>query len=305
MQLHPSKQYYYIANGLYLSTVISFPELLPVKKQSADPVEILYGKVPLNLHDAIYRSESTQISAESVLLDIDGVARFLISKNHVIIDAYDNAEERAIRLNILASVMAVLLHKRDILALHASCVRSGNDAVLISGASGMGKSTTALGLYSKGYDVLNDDISSVFFDDNNTPQVYSGYKHIKLWAESLEKYGYDKEKYEKLRLGLEKYSFPINREQEAHHLPLKAVFFIVAVDDDKINFEKITGLTAFECLRKSTFRRSLIKELGLEHQHFIFCSKLVDKVPTFILYRPKHGAPHVFADYVEELIKEL
>ena len=51
------------------------------------------------------------------------------------------------------------------LALHASCVRIGDGAVLLAGPPGAGKSTTAAALAMRGLAVVSDDLTALDLDD--------------------------------------------------------------------------------------------------------------------------------------------
>ena len=60
----------------------------------------------------------------------------------------------------------------------------GGFAVAFSGYKGLGKSTTAMAFYNKGYPVVADDYIVIEFDDNNIPLVSPGFPRLKLSPES-------------------------------------------------------------------------------------------------------------------------
>ncbi len=300
MQSYP---YTYYTNGFYIASELKFPEL--EQAQGAPSIFIRYGEAPENLENPVFKRAFHQANQQEYLLDIKHAARYwLKNNNEVVVQPYEHAQEDAIRMYILSSLMGVLIHKHNLLPIHSCCIKVNNSAVLIAGDSGAGKSTISLGLYRKGYEILNDDISTVFFNEEKTPFVHPGYMHLKLWSESLEKYGYQAADYRKLRNEIEKYSFPINRSNTLEKLPLKAVF-ILNPNGEELSFETIGGLKAFEALNKNTFRRNLLKGLGKETSHFKLCAQAAAKIKVMVVNRPEKTKPADFADYMEEVIKSI
>jgi len=80
-------------------------------------------------------------------------------------------------------VLGYLLRARGQLALHASCVRVDDGAVLIAGAAGAGKSTTAAALATRGHTVVSDDLTALTLDDG-APIAWPAFDHLRLWPAS-------------------------------------------------------------------------------------------------------------------------
>jgi hypothetical protein len=79
-------------------------------------------------------------------------------------------------------VLGFLLRAWGRLALHASCVRIGDGTVLIAGASGAGKSTTAAALVERGHLAISDDLTALTLDEN-APCAWAAFDHLRLWPE--------------------------------------------------------------------------------------------------------------------------
>jgi hypothetical protein len=298
--LTESAIYKYFSNGLNIVSEIYFPELISADSESAD-IFIVRGEVPEALSEPIVVNETYQATTNEFLLIIEGVGRYLIiGKSHVVVQSFQGVEDSEIRLYILSTVLGILLHKNSFLPLHASCIKVGNAAILISGISGTGKSTAALGLYEKGYEILNDDISSIYINSNGEPYVYPGYAHLKLWGNSLEKYGYRVQKFNQLRPGKNKYSFPIHRKRNLDAIPLKAIFFLAIKGNALLNVTDISGIAAFNSIRKNTFRHNVLKDLDLVEEHFNLCSALTPKVSLLKVERAANILPATFADFLEQ-----
>ena len=80
-------------------------------------------------------------------------------------------------------VLGYLLRASGQVALHASCVRIGDGAVLIAGAAGAGKSTTAAALATRGCTVLSDDLTALTRDDD-AAIAWPAFDHLRLWPAS-------------------------------------------------------------------------------------------------------------------------
>ena len=81
-------------------------------------------------------------------------------------------------------VLGFLLRAWGRLALHASCVRVGDGAVLLAGPPGAGKSTTAAALATRGLSVLSDDLTALDLDDRGgPPHAWPSFDHLRLWPE--------------------------------------------------------------------------------------------------------------------------
>lgn len=294
--------YYFYSNGLRIASEIFLPELQEISETDA-AVTIKYGKVPERLNNIIAEYPLRQISATEFLFDIKGTARYCVGNNNeVIIHKYEGAEEDAVRIYLLSTVFAALLHKNDLLPLHASTVNIDGTAALIAGASGAGKSTTALGLLKKGYEILNDDISTIDIDPEKGPIVFSGYTHLKLWEKSLNDYNHTTENLRQLRRDIKKYSFPIERKIPDNNLPIKTIIFLQVKQVDQISHKPASGIALFDGLRKNTFRHRLAKELGKSETYFNKYARLASAINSFTVLRPEHCDPELLADYIEQIL---
>jgi hypothetical protein len=299
---HTEKTYSYCFNGLFVNSEIYIPQVSiseNIPPQVGGIVAIRYGTTPDAINNANYSSPVLSVSATEVLITIHGAARYYIKgKDEVWVEPFPGAAEKSVRLYILSIVLGVLLHRNNVFALHASTIKYGNEAILFTGQSGAGKSTLALGLYRKGYEIINDDISSVFFDGNGTPFVYPGVVHLKLWARSLEKYGYETDGFDRIKDELEKYSFPVPRVVISA-LPVKAIYFLSESGGEEIESVPILGLEKFQKIKANTYRYKLIEHMQNTAGHFAAASKFADKVPLIRVQRPQKMSPKDFSEYME------
>lgn len=89
------------------------------------------------------------------------------------------------RLDFLGRVLAVALHERGLLSLHASAVEVDGRAIGFVAAKGSGKSTLALALLEHGARLLTDDTLPV---DTTRAVARPGVHSIRVWNDSRERF---------------------------------------------------------------------------------------------------------------------
>jgi hypothetical protein len=218
----------YFSNGLIIRSIIPFPEMNLCEDKPH--IQVLFGDIPEKISQPIFVDDFQQISDNEYRLSIPTVADYWM-KDHstVYINKHTESNIDDVRMYFLASVLPLLVHSYQLLPLHSCCININNHAFLVGGESGSGKSTLALGMYQKGYTILNDDVSTLDFNETNELVAHPGYQQIKLLPESLKYYGLDKEKFEILGVQLEKYKFPLEFKFDRNTIPVKALFFYIII----------------------------------------------------------------------------
>jgi hypothetical protein len=106
-------------------------------------------------------------------------------------------------------VLGYLLRARGQLALHASCIGTAEGAVLIAGAAGAGKSTTAAALATRGHRVVSDDLTALTFDEG-APIAWPAFDHLRLWPASAPLVLGDASSLERITPTWDKRRFPLD-----------------------------------------------------------------------------------------------
>ena len=172
----------YYAFGLSIASQIELPGLIKTSGKVESDVKILNGKFNLPL-ETIVESRYYFVDNEDVYLWWDEIGKVKISDgNQIIVDVKNN--EYKIIPFLLGPAMTILLHQRGYLVLHGSSIKINGTAIVFLGYRGIGKSTTAINLYKKGYPLITDDILSITFDEYNKPYIHPGYIHVRLTEES-------------------------------------------------------------------------------------------------------------------------
>jgi len=86
---------------------------------------------------------------------------------------------------VVGPLITALLQARRILALHGTALARDGRALLLMGAQGAGKSSTAGALLEQGYHLLADDLAAPRLDQEGA-WLHAGALHLKLWPDTAE-----------------------------------------------------------------------------------------------------------------------
>ena len=281
----PNKCYSYKAFGINISSSLEIPELMPA--EGPPDVTVSLGKVPNFLGNSTRIGARYQTNPGRFLYRVDGIAKYQVSGgNEIIIETCPGAEGTSVRLFLLGSIFAALLHQREMLPLHGSAVKVDGKCVIFAGLSGSGKSTTALAFIKRGYQMQADDVSAISFNSEGIPLVYPEYPQLKLWKNVLLQEGEDPESFTRVRPVLEKYYMPAN--QHFHHdpLPLKKIYILSPFNQSKIRLSPLKDLLKFSSLQGVIYRHKFTRGLETEVCHFKTATKVCNSVPFSLVERP-------------------
>lgn len=268
----------YKAFGLNIQSEIEIPEFIPFNGEP--DINISLGKVPEQLSNSLYNGVRFQAAPGHFLLKVDKIADYYAAEGRSItIQPYEGSEKADIRLFLLGSAFGAIIHQRGMLPMHGSSLSIGGKAYIFSGISGVGKSTIAAGLISRGYKFLSDDISVVTIRDGK-PEVYAGYPGVKLWADSLVKLGKDPESYQRVRSRLNKHHLHALENYHPEALLLGGVYILQTKNTEGNQLEIIKGIEKFNALKNNTYRLNFIKGLGNTEAHFRHLSALATFCPV-------------------------
>ncbi|HSK83236.1 MAG TPA: hypothetical protein VK902_07490 [Rubrobacter sp.] len=201
----------------------------------------------------------------------------------MIVDPKPGADERVLRVCVLGPVLGALLYQRGLLALHASTVAVGREAVAFVGEKGMGKSTLAAALCARGHRLVADDITAVWFDERDRPITYPGYPQLKLWPQAAAFLGHPPGSLPRLEPGLEKRARRMTTAFSTAAIPLKCIYILDEGED--IEIESVLPQEALLELIQHSYGRKLLQTVRTS-SHFVQCTSVVRSVPVRSLRRP-------------------
>lgn len=176
---------FYRAYGLTISSEVALPELQPAVPTAPDIV-IAVAPVdftrPATEGGTAFRFEPTRQH-----LSWQAVGTFLISDaSRIDVDPAPGIDDPLLAFPLLGPVLALTLHQRRLLVLHASAVAVGGQSVIFMGDKGAGKSTTAGAMIRAGHLLLTDDVVALDLSDPSRPMILPGFPQLKLAADAAD-----------------------------------------------------------------------------------------------------------------------
>lgn len=297
--------FYYSIFGLNFSSEIELPMLHAMAKPKNTDVTIQLGNAPQELENPTDERVTYQAKEGEFLMyfKFNPVRFYIKNGNSITIETGDSEDWDFIKLFLLAPVVGALLHQRRVIPLHAGGVVIDGEAVLFSGESGAGKSTTTAAFKEKGYQLMADDVAVIHNDDIGNPMVEPGVPFVKLWKESFEVLEKEVPKEGRIRAEIEKYFVPIN-DIASSALPIKRIYILEK--SNLITEPQIKELSSIETvhqLRLGTYRYYFLIGLGGENEHFRVAFNLGNKGMVKQLIRPEIYPVDKLIEFIEADLK--
>jgi hypothetical protein len=274
--------YQYRAYGLGVHSEFALPEM--TEMPSSGDVRVGRASFDRTQPEGAYRGQTFWALGDVTCIEIDEVGAFLVREGReILVDPDKAAEESALRLQILGPCLAVILHQRGFLMLHASVVAIEGGAVGFLGGPHWGKSTTAAAFHARGHSLIADDVLAIDPHGEGSPLVQPGFPQMKLWPDAADSLGEALEALPRLHPKLDKRAHRIQERFQEGSVPLKRLYVLDRGDRHAIlPLSLQEGLV--ELIRHSYTVR-LLEATGTRERHFHQCSGLVKKVPVNRLQR--------------------
>jgi len=280
--------YFYTAYGLRIQSAIYLPELIPIAETIPD-LTIEWGKVDRAPMTTYYEGMDIYTTSEFSSFFWNEVGAISIRAGRkVILDPFPGVEERLLRLPLLGIAFAVVLHQQGFFELHGSSVEIDGQAVVFMAGKGWGKSTLAATLYSRGHELITDDLVAIRFEQGK-PVVVPAFPQLKLLPDAAAfalgddpdtlpclATGYDK----RARLGLDRFA--------QKPLPLKGIYQLDK--GEELALKPLNPQEATRQLVANSFIARCASPLLVGDgaiKHFQDCTKVIEQVPIYRLERPQ------------------
>lgn len=176
------RHHHYAAFGLIIRSDFRLAEL---EAAPAGPFDLAINRTTVEHPSAVgVVGSATAFGPTEQLLVWESVGAFLVRGTDVIdVEPRDGVDDSLVALPLLGPVMALLLHLRGGLVLHASTVAIGEAGIVLLGDKGAGKSTTAATLAAAGHRLVSDDVSAIVFADGEL-SIPPAIDQLKLWDDA-------------------------------------------------------------------------------------------------------------------------
>lgn len=296
----------YRAYGLHFQSALALPELFADTDAEPDVI-IQYGSLGLEIPSQMGPAMCIRLGPSEAWLSAGGAAILRIKDGREItIDPIPGVDERVLRLFILGPALAVLLHQRRELVLHASAVAVEGRVIAFIGTEGMGKSTTAAALLAQGQPAVADDLV-VIRTGIDPLLVIPGYPQLKLWADAVEALGADPQELPRIRAEFDKHVQQTRDHFSDTPLPLGAIY--VLAGGDELRIEPLPPQAALLQIVRNVYVASFGTLYG-QYTHdtttFPRCAEVANRVPVRLLRRRRDlGSLSELAECIINDVRQL
>jgi hypothetical protein len=303
----------YLAFGLKVHSDQPIASLAVAELPFAGPpdVEIVEGEVRMpggaqNIDGAI-----VAVEGENYFLDIGESGRFqVIGGRRIVVDPDPSATPDQVNLYLLGSVFGALLHQRGLLPFHCNAVEIDGSAILFCGDSGAGKSTLAAHFVERGYRLLSDDLCALHFADDGRLVADRGVPRLKLWGDTLEKFGRSSTGLALVPWYDDKFELPLTGGNLPAPLPVAGLYHLRLAEDGRpAGIHPLKGLQAANSVTANIYRRRLADLAGAAPSYLAATARIVDRIPIFTMNRNwgfEHFHEEALAveDHMRRLVRE-
>lgn len=263
--------------GLSVLSEVPLPEL--VADPGSDAADVRVGL--RTIADSPDAPAGLHVQGDRALLVIPAIGRFLArGGRELLVEPAEGVSSRNLRLYLLGSAFAAILHQRSLLPLHANAVVVEGRAIGFMGHPGAGKSTLAAWFHDRGFDVLADDVCVVTPGPDGAPLAHPGIPRLRLWREALEAGGRDVSAYERSFDDMDKYTVPTDLERALPAVPLSHLYLLEKAEGGP-SVTRLEGSAAVEAMIANTYRGAYVRLMGLTRRHLLACAELARTVPVF------------------------
>lgn len=287
--------YFYQVYGLKLQSDLELPELMPVSEQAVD-VTITLDAVPRTLPSSRAFGSWADYDDRRCLLRIENVGCFLVEDGcSITVAPFAPTETKHgavapmsdVRLYLLGSALAALLHQRGLIPLHVSAVLAENGVWAFTGPSGAGKSTLA-GWLSQcvGLPLISDDVS-VVDARKGLVRLLPGPRKLKLWRDAVGFLDLDEDCLVQDLSNTPKFQLYLPDDVPGTEFELKGLVVLERAEPgEPARIIPVMGIDRFRCFCQAVYRHYMATWFRSRADYVRDVFQLAETVPVYRLRRP-------------------
>ncbi|BCN29030.1 phosphoenolpyruvate carboxykinase (ATP) [Anaeromicropila herbilytica] len=251
-------------------------------------VRIIYDTVDIECNQYQQYSNYFAINDNEFVCDIRDVAKYKITGGNLIqIDLYDKADMELVKVYLLGTCMGVLLLQKGMIAIHGSTIVVNNQAIIITGQCGAGKSTLSTALRLKGYPILSDDISPLTMVESGKVMSVPAFPNQRICHDTAIKLGIDTSKLERACSEDFKYNLDISKEFMNHPVELFGIIQIVPEIMEDVVLTELTKYEKVELIKSNIYCNEFYSRMNYRPSYFKSIIDLANNIHTYRLLRPE------------------
>jgi|GEM_PF-4570088 len=293
----------YRLHNLSIESNICLDLLIADKTGTDADLVIFRGPVEFDLANPSYEGSWYQLNKNIFIIEIAGIARFKIAEGkEITVHSFPDVSDTEISLYLLGSVITAALIQRNIFLLHASAVANEHGALLISGNSGVGKSTICAGLIKNGYHLVADDVC-LLIPGNGQTWVYPTHPHLKLWRDSLD--AIDEFNADLTRVGknIDKYYWPVGERFTTKAQPVNALCEITLEKETLPIAAPLQGADKLMCVIRNTYRGDYSRWISERGNDILYWNEIALNFSIYRVNRSEQTGVKQMINHFDQLSK--
>jgi hypothetical protein len=276
------------AHGLTVALPFRADELDAAVAGAPADVHVRAGPVPGRLGDARDRHDGYELSPSRYLLrGGDEGADFLVERGRKIRFRRGRlCDEATFRHQLFNPVIAAVVRQRRSLVLHASSAASDAGALVVTGQSGAGKSSTIAALAAQGWRLQGDDVAVLRRGPDGFLAVEPGVTQIRLYPHIAAALGWEAPSPPPPGGRKVIVAPPLPEKRQAQ--PLRRLVHLSAGDGDSVRVEQVSGRAKLPLMIEAIYGPMLASELDA---CFALYAEALTGVDILRVARPQRWAP--------------
>ena len=266
--------YRHVAYGLGIRSEIPLPELMVA--DSKEEVSIYRGSNEGTNPSAEESEDPYHVTEDEVTIRSPAGTVRVRSGREIVFAPLPQADETSVRLLILGASLAILLHQRGRLVLHASSVSVHDHGILFAGSSGDGKSTIAGAFVASGHRFLSEDITPVDFSGER-PRIWPGPSQLRLWPDSAVALGHPPAALDRILPNFEKRFLDLAGHQATRPVELRRIY--VLTRDLEGPIAPLAPTESLVELVRNSYVARIIQGAPERSRHMEQCARIVREIP--------------------------
>ena len=285
-------KYYYRIYGLLVRSDISLPGAMACEPDENVDVTAVLGKIPEFLKGSREKGYGTWTNNFiNAWFFTDGAAEFYIEKGKsVIISPVENPNWDLMSSLFLSAAMSLIMLQRNEAVLHGSCLTANNQAFIVSGDSGAGKSTVSFELMKEPYGFLADDTVRVHAVDG-TFVAEPSYPQQKICRDMALRLGLQLEKLRYIDEDRDKFAKMCLDRYVNQALPLKLIVILRKDPEAKeVTCRELLGHDYLTAMVHAFYLQNTYREItGFPAELMMQLLSMASQVKVYAVCRPEAG----------------
>lgn len=284
------KWYYYRVYGLNIKSDIEIKEFVEINNHDSIQVTICYSEIPDRIINKFREGNVCDINDNDIWFNIENIAVYHVKDGNLInYNPYENVDFYYLKTFIECTCLGFIMLQRNKIAIHGGTSVINDQAIIITGEKGAGKSSLTTALREKGYKFISDDIAPIEFGDSI--EVNPGFPYQKLCYDTAKKMEYNPDEFFSFMSDSEiKYLIPVFNDFQSKDTELASIFEIVKGNVDTVIIEEVKSSDKLANIIKNIYRGEFIGILGgMKPEYFKKCLNIAQKVKMYKIIRPYKG----------------